>query len=61
VQRALKIEPANADYLAEAGHIYIGLGFQGRAKSTFEAVLKLSPAHQRAKEGIMSLEKSASG
>ncbi|MFA4829479.1 MAG: DUF4388 domain-containing protein [Thermodesulfovibrionales bacterium] len=61
VQRALKIEPANADYLAEAGHIYLSLGFQGRAKTTFEAALKLSPAHQRAKEGIMSLEKSASG
>ncbi|MBI4691059.1 MAG: DnaJ domain-containing protein [Nitrospirae bacterium] len=52
IQRALKIEPSNPDYLAEAGHIYIKVGLPSRAKSTFEAALKMSPSHKRATEGM---------
>lgn len=52
IQRALKIEPSNPDYLAEAGHIYIKVGLQSRAKSAFMAALKISPSHKRALEGM---------
>ncbi len=61
IQRALKIEPSNSDYLAEAGHIYLKLGFSGRAKSNFETALRISPSNQRAKEGMGKLSEEASG
>lgn len=57
VERALKIEPSNPDYLAEAGHIYLKLKLSGRAESNFEAALKISPSHKRAAEGMESLAK----
>jgi len=52
IERAINIEGANADYLAEAGHLYLKLGFQSRAKSNFEEALEISPSHARAKEGM---------
>jgi len=55
IQRTLKIEPSNPDYLAEAGHIYLKVGFPGRAKSAFKAALKISPLHKRATEGMANL------
>jgi len=55
IQRALKIEPSNPNYLDEAGHIYIRLGLSGRAKSNFEAALKISPSNQSAKDGMMAI------
>jgi curved DNA-binding protein CbpA len=56
MERAISIEPSNCDYLAEAGHMYLKLGFQSRAKSNFEKALKSSPSHARAKEGMVILE-----
>ncbi|MBI4690621.1 MAG: DnaJ domain-containing protein [Nitrospirae bacterium] len=56
IQRALKIEPSNPDYLAEAGHIYIKVGLPSRAKSTFQSAMKISPSNKRAKEGMAELE-----
>lgn len=60
IQRALKIEPSNADYLAEAGHIYLKVDLPGRAKSAFEAALKISPSHKRATEGMANLSEETS-
>lgn len=55
VDRAMRIEPFNADFHAESGHIFIELGFPRRARSAFEKAIKLSPMHQRAMEGIKRL------
>jgi len=56
IERAINIERSNADYLAEAGHTYLKLGFRTRAKSNFEEALKLSPLQKRAKEGMALVE-----
>lgn len=55
IERALKIDSSNADYLAEAGHFYLKLGFSKRAKGNFEKALRLSPSHKRAEEGMKNL------
>lgn len=61
IGRALKIDPYNADYLSEAGNIYLSMGFPLRAKGNFEKALKAMPSNTKAKEGlakISELEKS---
>jgi curved DNA-binding protein CbpA len=55
IQRAIKLEPFNAEYLAELGHIYLALGLNLRAKSNFEKALKISSMHKRAMEGLSAL------
>ncbi|MCG2721724.1 MAG: DnaJ domain-containing protein, partial [Thermodesulfovibrionales bacterium] len=55
LNQALKIEPFNADYLAELGHVYLHLGFPLRAKSTFEKALQTSPSHKKALEGLRQI------
>ncbi|MBI4823234.1 MAG: DnaJ domain-containing protein [Nitrospirae bacterium] len=55
VGRALKIDPFNADYLSEAGLIYLSLGFTLRAKGNFEKALKTMPTNQKAKEGLAKI------
>ena len=55
MQRAIKLDPFNADYAAELGHTYLALGFNLRAKGSFEKALKLSAMHQRAMEGLSAL------
>ena len=55
LQRAIRIEPFNADYLAESGHIYLSLGFDLRAKAVFEKAVKITPLHARAMQGISKL------
>ncbi|MEK6581967.1 MAG: DnaJ domain-containing protein [Nitrospirota bacterium] len=60
IERTLKIEPSNPDYLAENGHIYLKLNLSGRAKSNLEAALKISPSHKRAAEGMENLSVKAS-
>ena len=52
LQKALEIDPINADFLAELGYVYFNLGFLARAKSSFEKALRLSPSHKRAREGM---------
>ena len=59
LQRAIRLEPFNADYLAEVGHIYLALGFVKRAQTSFEKAVKLSPMHKRAMEGIRNLPHDA--
>ena len=55
LQRALRVEPSNADYLAEAGYIYVALGFFKRAKTSFEKALQSDPRNKRAAEGMSQL------
>jgi curved DNA-binding protein CbpA len=52
ISKALELEPDNANYIAENGIIYLGLGFHLRAKSVFEKALKLDPHNKKAKEGL---------
>ena len=53
--KALAIDPFNADYMAELGHVYLQLGFSLRAKKTFENALKIHPSHVRITEGLQKL------
>jgi len=55
ISRALKNEPFNAEYLTEAGHIFIQLGLVQRAKSSFEKAVKIDPANSRAEEGLRNI------
>jgi curved DNA-binding protein CbpA len=56
IQKALRADPFNPDYLAEVGHVYLALGFPLRARGNFEKALKLQPSNERAKEGMMALK-----
>ncbi|MDP2166925.1 MAG: DnaJ domain-containing protein [Thermodesulfovibrionales bacterium] len=55
IARALRGEPFNADYLAEAGHIFLNLDMPVRARGSFEKALKVQPSNARAKEGLAKL------
>lgn len=55
MRRALKSEPFNPDFLAEAGHVFLSLGFPLRAKGNFERALKISPDQKRALEGMSKI------
>ncbi len=52
LRKASQLDPQNAVYIAELGHIYLALGFHTRAKKTFEKALRYDPANQRASEGM---------
>ena len=52
---ALKLDPLNADYIAELGYIYLDLGFNSRAKDAFEKVIELDPYNVRATEGLQKI------
>ncbi|HYA11389.1 MAG TPA: DUF4388 domain-containing protein [Thermodesulfovibrionales bacterium] len=52
---ALKLDPLNASYMAELGHIYLELGINSRAKATFEKAIQLDPSNKRAKEGLQKI------
>ncbi len=52
ISKALELDPDNANYIAGNGIIYLGLGFNLRAKSVFEKALKLDPHNRKAKEGL---------
>jgi tetratricopeptide (TPR) repeat protein len=54
--RALKIEPFNAEYLAELGFVFAELGFPARAKGLFEKALKISPENKRAASGAARMK-----
>ena len=56
IRKALQLDPYNADYIAELGHIYLSLGFETRAKNAFEKALKFSPAHKRASDGLKKIK-----
>lgn len=55
MSRALNFEPSNPNYLTEAGQIYIHLGFNQRARSSFEKAIKIDPSNNRAAEGLQNI------
>ncbi len=55
ISRALNYEPFNPNYLTEAGYIYIQLGFNQRARSSFEKAIKIDPSNNRAVEGLRNI------
>ena len=56
INTALGIEPLNADYTAELGHLFLRLGFKSRAKSTLEKAVRLDPSNKRAFDGLASVQ-----
>lgn len=52
INKALKLNPDNANYLAELGFVYLALKFPSRAKTSFRKALAIAPGHVRASEGI---------
>lgn len=52
LSQALKLEPFNADYIAESGNIYLGLGFYLRSKAAFEKALKSDANNRAAVDGL---------
>ncbi|HWR57573.1 MAG TPA: DUF4388 domain-containing protein [Thermodesulfovibrionales bacterium] len=58
LERALKLEPHNANYIAELGIVFLALGFPTRARAFFEKALMISPDNVRAAEGISKIKSS---
>jgi curved DNA-binding protein CbpA len=56
LRQALKIEPFNADYIAELGYIYLQLGFKLRAKNTFEKAIRIDRNNERAAKGLQEVK-----
>ncbi len=56
LNKALKLDPFNSDYLAELGHIYLQLGFNLRAKSTFQKAIRSDSSNKRAIEGMKKIQ-----
>lgn len=56
MRRALKSEPFNSNFLAEAGHVFLSLGFHLKAKGNFERALKIIPNQKRALEGMAKIK-----
>jgi curved DNA-binding protein CbpA len=55
ITTALKLDPFNADFVAELGHIYLELYLNTRAKETFEKALELDPSNERATKGLQKI------
>ena len=55
MNEALRLDPGNAGYLAELGHIYLKLGFKLRARSAFEKAIKSDPFNKRAADGLQMI------
>ena len=55
INKAINLNPSNANYTAELGNIYLELGFNARAKATFEKALKLDPSNERVAEGLKNI------
>lgn len=56
IERALKHDPSNSEFLTESGYMLLQLGFQHRAKSSFEKALKINPSNKRALEGLEKVQ-----
>jgi hypothetical protein len=52
LRKASQLDPHNAVYIAELGHIYLDLGFNTRARNAFEKALKYDPSNQKASDGL---------
>ena len=57
ISRALRLEPSNAEFLAELGFVFMDLGLPVRAQGLFEKALKIAPANERAAEGAAAIRK----
>jgi curved DNA-binding protein CbpA len=57
INKAISLNPNNAGYVAEVGHVYLALGFILRAKSAFDKALKLDASSARAVEGLEKIKK----
>ena len=57
IEKAINLEPFNADYIAELGCIFLELGFITRAKVLFDKALKVSPDNTKAFEGMKKINK----
>jgi Flp pilus assembly protein TadD len=55
-ERARRLEPHNARYLAELGAVCLELGYPARAKGLFEKVLSIAPDNVRAAEGLKKID-----
>jgi Flp pilus assembly protein TadD len=55
INKSLKLDPLNANYMAELGHIYLELGFHARAKTTFARAIQLDLTNKRAAEGLQKI------
>ncbi|MEC4676397.1 MAG: DUF4388 domain-containing protein, partial [Nitrospirota bacterium] len=56
MKKALKLDPGNADYMAELGYLYLELDFKARAKSTFQRALEIDPQNIKASEGLKKIK-----
>jgi curved DNA-binding protein CbpA len=55
-ERPIKLEPFNADYVAELGRVYLKLNLTSLARISFEKALKLSPTNLKAYMGIETIK-----
>jgi tetratricopeptide (TPR) repeat protein len=61
INRALKRDPKNANYLAKLGSVYLALDLPKRAKALFRQAVEISPDHKGASEGMKKLYDSGQG
>lgn len=54
-RKALSLDPLNPQYLAEAGHVFLALGYPVRARGNFEKALQYNPNEKRAIEGMRKI------
>lgn len=52
LNKALKADAFNPEYLTELGFVYLNLGFKLRAMGNFEKALKIQPGDVRAQQGL---------
>lgn len=52
LKKAMLLNPYNAEYAAELGDIYLGLGFKSRATTTYERAIGINPSCEKAIEGL---------
>lgn len=55
--RAIKLEPSNADYLANLGLIYLKAGQKKQARGSFQKALRVDPGNEKAKKGLVKTGK----
>jgi Flp pilus assembly protein TadD len=58
IRKALKLSPANSDFLTEAGYIYHALGLSARAEENFGLALGIEPSHAKARQGMQGIRDS---
>jgi hypothetical protein len=50
---AIRLEPSNADYLANLGLIYLKAAEKKKARSSFEKALRIDPGNEKARKGLV--------